>query len=171
MKDNYTNSAKEVLRLAHLASRNSGQNYTGTEHLLQGLAMEKEGVASRVLRENEVTAEQLQKLIGELNIQSGNLALKDQDGLSPRCQKILRMAAAQAQKYKSQKTGTEHMLMAILLEGDNVAAKLIEALGEPLERNYAPSCLGGGEDGELVYEGFTVYTYREGDRETVTDVS
>ena len=43
--------------------------------------------------------------------------------------------------------------------------------GEPLERNYAPSCLGGGEDGELVYEGFTVYTYREGDRETVTDVS
>ena len=129
MKDNYTNSAKEVLRLAHLASRNSGQNYTGTEHLLQGLAMEKEGVASRVLRENEVTAEQLQKLIGELNIQSGNLALKDQDGLSPRCQKILRMAAAQAQKYKSQKTGTEHMLMAILLEGDNVAAKLIEAMG------------------------------------------
>ena len=59
MKDNYTNSAKEVLRLAHLASRNSGQNYTGTEHLLQGLAMEKEGVASRVLRENEVTAEQV----------------------------------------------------------------------------------------------------------------
>lgn len=51
------------------------------------------------------------------------------------------------------------------------AAKLIEALGEPLERNYAPSCLGDGEDGELVYEGFTVYTYREGDRETVKDVT
>ena len=51
------------------------------------------------------------------------------------------------------------------------AEELIEALGEPLERNYAPSCLGAGEDGELVYEGFTVYTYREGDRETVTDVS
>ena len=54
---------------------------------------------------------------------------------------------------------------------DRDAAELIEALGEPLERNYAPSCLGGGEDGELVYEGFTVYTYREGDRETVTDIS
>ena len=51
------------------------------------------------------------------------------------------------------------------------AEELIEALGEPLERNYAPSCLGNGEDGELVYEGFTVYTYREGERETVTDVS
>ena len=48
---------------------------------------------------------------------------------------------------------------------------LIRELGEPLERNYAPSCLGSGEDGELQYEGFTVYTYREGDRETVKDVS
>lgn len=51
------------------------------------------------------------------------------------------------------------------------AADLIEELGEPLERSYAPSCLGSGEDGELRYEGFTVYTYREGDRETVKDVS
>lgn len=50
------------------------------------------------------------------------------------------------------------------------AAELIEALGEPLERSYAPSCLGSGQDGELRYEGFTVYTYREGDRETVKDV-
>ena len=50
------------------------------------------------------------------------------------------------------------------------AAALIEALGEPLERTYVPSCLGSGQDGELRYEGFTVYTYREGDRETVKDV-
>ncbi len=59
---------------------------------------------------------------------------------------------------------------ALELVGEDVT-KLIDALGEPLERNYAPSCLGGGEDGELVYEGFTVYTYREGDRETVKDVA
>ncbi len=48
--------------------------------------------------------------------------------------------------------------------------ELLEALGEPLERSYAPSCLGDGEDGELQYEGFTVYTYREDGVETVTDV-
>ena len=48
---------------------------------------------------------------------------------------------------------------------------LIRALGEPAERSYAPSCVGKGEDGELQYEGFTVYTYREGDRETVTDAA
>ena len=59
---------------------------------------------------------------------------------------------------------------ALELIGED-ADKLIDALGEPLERNYAPSCLGDGEDGELVYEGFTVYTYREGTRETVKDVA
>lgn len=50
------------------------------------------------------------------------------------------------------------------------AAALIQAIGEPLERRYAPSCLGSGEDGELKYRGFTVYTYREGDTETVSEV-
>lgn len=50
------------------------------------------------------------------------------------------------------------------------ASSLIAAIGQPLSRSYAPSCLGDGEDGELIYNGFTVYTYREGDTETVQDV-
>ena len=47
---------------------------------------------------------------------------------------------------------------------------LIAAIGQPNSRNYAPSCMGDGEDGELLYNGFTVYTYREGGVETVEDV-
>lgn len=50
------------------------------------------------------------------------------------------------------------------------ASGLIAAIGQPLARDYAPSCLGSGEGGELIYNGFTVYTYREGTTETVTDV-
>ena len=53
--------------------------------------------------------------------------------------------------------------------GQSVSS-LIAAIGQPLSRSYAPSCLGDGEDGELIYNGFTVYTYREGDTETVLDV-
>ena len=53
---------------------------------------------------------------------------------------------------------------------DKDVSALIAELGEPLSRDYAPSCLGPGEDGELQYEGFTVYTYREAGQETVTDV-
>ena len=48
---------------------------------------------------------------------------------------------------------------------------LIAAIGEPLSSDYAPSCLGEGEDGNLYYDGFTVYTYRDGDgSETVNYV-
>ena len=49
-------------------------------------------------------------------------------------------------------------------------SSLIAAIGQPISRDYAPSCMGSGEDGELVYNGFTVYTYREGSVETVQDV-
>jgi len=50
------------------------------------------------------------------------------------------------------------------------ASSLIAAIGAPNSTDYAPSCLGDGEDGELFYDGFTVYTYREGDSEIIQDV-
>ncbi len=53
---------------------------------------------------------------------------------------------------------------------DRPLAELTEAVGEPLSSSYAPSCLGPGRDGELRYEGFTVYTYDNGTSETVLDV-
>lgn len=53
---------------------------------------------------------------------------------------------------------------------DKSVEELIAAIGEPSGSDYAPSCLGDGEDGELFYDGFSVYTYREGDVETVQDV-
>ena len=52
----------------------------------------------------------------------------------------------------------------------NVSA-LYSAIGMPADSSYAPSCLGPGEDGELYYEGFTVATYREGEKEIVRDVN
>ena len=55
---------------------------------------------------------------------------------------------------------------------DKSVDELYELIGQPESSDYAPSCLnpGAGEDGNLYYDGFTVYTYREGDQETVTYV-
>ena len=53
---------------------------------------------------------------------------------------------------------------------DKSVQELFAVVGEPESSSYAPSCLGSGEDGELCYDGFTVYTYREGEREIVTGV-
>ena len=53
---------------------------------------------------------------------------------------------------------------------DSPVEDLIAAIGEPADRDYAPSCMGSGDDGNLYYDGFIVYTYREGDSEVVIDV-
>lgn len=53
---------------------------------------------------------------------------------------------------------------------DRPVSELIDAIGEPLDRAYVSSCLGDGEDGELYYHDFTVFTYREGDSEIVMGV-
>lgn len=50
---------------------------------------------------------------------------------------------------------------------DKTVQELYDLIGEPESSDYAPSCLGPGEDGNLYYDGFTVYTYREGETETV----
>lgn len=50
------------------------------------------------------------------------------------------------------------------------ASSLISDIGAPLSTSYSSSCLGDGEDGELKYNGFTVYTYKEGNNENVIDV-
>lgn len=53
---------------------------------------------------------------------------------------------------------------------DQPIADLYAKIGQPESSDYAPSCMGDGEDGMLFYDGFIVYTYREGDVETVYDV-
>ena len=146
MKDNYTKNALAALRAAKSASKKAKQNYIGTEHVILGLAQEPEGVASRILAENGVTGNRLQEMIAQLNIHPGRLALLDQEGYSPRCQKVLHMAAAQARKYRSDQTGTEHILLAIILERENVAAKLLEAMGTNISKLYFELLAAMGED-------------------------
>ncbi|MBO6052490.1 MAG: hypothetical protein J6V24_01495 [Clostridia bacterium] len=53
---------------------------------------------------------------------------------------------------------------------DSPVEDLLAAIGDPDDRDYAPSCMGSGDDGNLYYDGFIVYTYREGDSEVVIDV-
>lgn len=76
-------------------------------------------------------------------------------------------AAADAPEEKAAEN--EQKIIAESYIGKEVS-ELIAAIGEPESSSYASSCLGSGEDGELVYNGFTVYTYKEGDSEVVQNV-
>ncbi|MBE5998666.1 MAG: ATP-dependent Clp protease ATP-binding subunit [Eubacteriales bacterium] len=147
MKDNnFTKNAQAALRAAKSASKKANQNYIGTEHLILGLSQEPEGVASRILQENGVTTERLEEMISQLNIHPGSLALLDHEGYSPRCRKVLHIARSQAGQYRSDRTGTEHILLAIILEKENVAVKILEALGTNLSKMYFELLAAMGED-------------------------
>ena len=146
MKDNYTKNALAALRAAKSASKKANQNYVGTEHLILGLAQEPDGVASRILAENGVTQKRLEEMITQLNIHPGSLALLDHEGYSPRCQKVLHMARVQADRYRSDQTGTEHILLAIILERENVALKILEAMGINISKIYFEILAAMGED-------------------------
>ena len=72
-------------------------------------------------------------------------------------------------RLKKKAAENEQKIIAESYIGKEVS-ELYDAIGEPESVSYASSCLGGGEDGELVYNGFTVYTYKEGDSEVVQNV-
>ncbi len=133
----YTKNAEEVLRLAKEAAAEIGSSYVGTEHLLLGLIREPEGVASQVLKINDITEEKLQDLLVSLRPEKGRTAVLDRDGFSPRLQDLLDGARELAEEeYHAKELGTEYLLMAVILERQNVAVKLMEAAGANISKIY-----------------------------------
>ncbi len=122
------------------------QSYIGSEHILVGLLKEKTGVAARVLSDNGVDEVQLVSMIKELIAPEGNVALLERDGYSPRAAKVLEDSHRLAEKFKSQQTGTEHILLAILREGENVGLRLLNTIGVNVQKLYMDTLIAMGED-------------------------
>ncbi len=145
-KKKYTASAKRALKLAEKAAKMAGSGYIGTEHLLLGLIREPAGVASQVLMQNDVTEEKLKEMVSTLRMEQGETAVLDQGGNTPRLNRILEDAAEQAERYHSEEIGTEHLLLAMILERQNVGVKLIEASGANVPKIYFETIAAIGED-------------------------
>ncbi len=152
MYDNYTNKAKAALKLAERAAKALNQNYVGTEHLLLGLMKEKTGTAAKVLQENGADEVRLTGLIKDLIAPDFPIATKDREGYSPRAMKILDDSHRQAQRFQSELTGTEHILLALIKEGENVAVRLLNTLGISVQKLYVDALIAMGEDGALYKE-------------------
>ena len=146
MKYEYSDSASNVLKLAAKAARKLGQDYIGTEHLLAGLAAEPDGVAAKILAENGLNQDRMMELMAQLKVSGGAVAVMDRRGYSPRCAKVLDMAKEQADRYHASHIGTEHLLLAILLEGENVAVKLLETVQINPAKVYFEILAAMGED-------------------------
>lgn len=142
----YTDKAKKALNYANRLSRSSGCNYVGTEHILAGLLKEGTGVAAEVLTANNVELEALLKLIDELVAAGEEVTVADRDGYSPRTQMVLDRAREMADRFDSERIGTEHLLLAIMKEGDCAASRLLNTMGANPQKLFVDILAAMGED-------------------------
>jgi len=148
----YTKKAATALSLAKETAKELRQNYIGTEHILLGLLREETGVAARVLQDNGVEESRLISMIYDLIAPGNYLPVRERDGFTPRAEKILQEAARQAQRFHCEEIGTEHILLSILKEGDNVAVRLLNTLGMQIQKLYVDTLLAMGQDANLYKE-------------------
>ncbi len=148
----FTDRARTALSLAEKMASRMSAGYVGTEHILVGLLREKEGVAARVLKANGADEEKIVEMIRELIMPEVTVSVKEREGYSPRARFVLEEAHRQADRFGANATGTEHILLAMLREGENVAVRLLNTLGISVQKLYADTLVSMGEDGNLYKE-------------------
>ena len=134
MQDKFTDNAVSAIEAANSAAISLSQNYVGSEHLLIGL-LSVDGVAKRVLEENGVSYDRFMELVNKL-LTPGNVAVGSTEAMTPRAKRIISLAATEAYRLNSGKIGTEHILIAMLKEGDSIAVKLLNTIGVNLQKVY-----------------------------------
>lgn len=119
VKDVISYSREEALRLGH--------DYIGTEHLLLGLIREGDGMAIKILDNNGVDTSRLRRSIEEAvkgtSITSANLG---NIPLTKQAEKVLKITYLEAKIFKSEVIGTEHLLLSILRDEDNIASQILQ---------------------------------------------
>lgn len=142
----YTDKAKKALSYATRLSKAEGSSYIGTEHILEGLLKEQTGVATEVLAANNVELAALQQMIEELVATGEEITVADRDGYSPRAQEILARAEEMAERFDSSEIGTEHILLAIVKDGDCAASRLLNTLGANPQKLFVDILVAMGEN-------------------------
>ena len=131
----FTARAEKALEYAQDIAMELGHNYIGTEHLLYGLVEEGTGVASKVLQNQNLTAEKVKEAIEEI-VGVGE-AIEDSNEISftPRTKRVIENAFLEARRLGTEYIGTEHLLIGIMKEGDCVATRIM------LEEDVNPQSL------------------------------
>lgn len=127
MEAKFSNRVKEVISLSREEALRLGHDYIGTEHLLLGMIREGEGVAVSILKKMGVPLDELRNSIeravkGTANHNVKNLA---NIPLTRQSEKVLKITYLEAKIFKSQLIGTEHLLLSILRDEDNIATQIL----------------------------------------------
>lgn len=134
----FTVRARRVLDAAREEAHKLQQNFVGTEHLLLGLVSEEKGLAAQILQDLSVDRETIRATVEFIIAHSGSRAIPDVIGFTPRSRKVIQHAVDEAFKLDKTFVGTEHLLLAMLLEGEGIAAGVLISLGVTFEKVYIP---------------------------------
>ena len=147
VESQYTKQAWEAFQIAKKAAAQFKHPYVGTEHLLWGLKKVYTGVAGQVLAQNQLDEEQMKKAMDVLvsTPEQGTAARKTIE-LSPRLEYILEESRNEAANFHSEKVGTEHMLIAMLKDGDCIAAKMLSTLNINVNKVFQDLLIAMGID-------------------------
>jgi ATP-dependent Clp protease ATP-binding subunit ClpC len=133
MFERFTEQARQVVVLAQEEARGLRHNYIGTEHLLLGLLREADGVAARVLGTLEVSLEEVRGAVTRI-VGEGDNESQAQIPFTPRAKKVLELALREALSLGHNYIGTEHILLGLLREGEEMAARILKDLEVDADR-------------------------------------
>jgi ATP-dependent Clp protease ATP-binding subunit ClpC len=145
MEGNFSNRVQEVIRLSREEALRLGHDYIGTEHLLLGIIREGEGLAVKILRNLGCDLYKLKKAIEETVRTPGGTLVMGSLPLTKQAEKVLKITYLEAKLYKSDVIGTEHLLLSILRDEDNLASQILRQFGITYEavRNELDNILSG----------------------------
>lgn len=147
VESQYTKQAWEAFQIAKKAAAQFKHPYVGTEHLLWGLKKVYTGVAGQVLAQNQLDEEQMKKAMDVLiSTPEQGMPGRKAVELSPRLEYILEESRNEAANFHSEKVGTEHMLIAMLKDGDCIAAKMLSTLNINVNKVFQDLLIAMGID-------------------------
>ena len=138
MDTNFSPRVKDVISFSREEALRLGHDYIGTEHFLLGMIREGDGVAIKILLKLEVDLVELRKLI-ENSVRSVEKTNKPLNSLGniplvKQAEKTLKITYLEAKLFKSNLIGTEHLLLSILKDENNVASRALSAFSITYER-------------------------------------
>ncbi|HDP99994.1 MAG TPA: ATP-dependent Clp protease ATP-binding subunit [bacterium] len=125
MRNKFSNRVQIVLQYSREEALRLGHDYIGTEHLLLGLLQEGSGLAIDILANLNCDLDELRRAVEDAVRNTGDTLTVGDIPLTKRAEKILKMAYVEAEKFKSEVTGTEHLLLALVREQEGVAAQVL----------------------------------------------
>ncbi|HLR77146.1 MAG TPA: Clp protease N-terminal domain-containing protein, partial [Balneolaceae bacterium] len=126
MDGNFSSKVKDVIQYSREEALRLGHDYIGTEHLILGIIRLGEGVAVRILKNLNCDLDKLKKTVEDTIRSTGGPVAVGSVPLTKQAEKVLRITYLEAKLYKSDTIGTEHLLLSLLRDEENIAAQILQ---------------------------------------------